>query len=166
MLETNETTGVLLPGVLASEPSSSNMISSRGLILQSMMYGLNVYSELRQLSQQYHNNQYAVFYFSKAPSNIGLFIEFFFEILNERCEPIVLIIEGLKSFLRLREYHQLLFQENINVYIDIEAYKDLKRLKEIKESHFKLVRSKREIPKITNFQTSSKLEEMRKLQKK
>lgn len=84
-----------------------------------------------------------MFYFSKAPSNIGLFIEFFFEILNERCEPIVLIIEGLKSFLRLREYSQLLFKENINVYIDIEAYKDMKRLKEIKESHFTLIRSKR-----------------------
>eukprot|EP00347_Sterkiella_histriomuscorum_P018838 403343978 len=150
----------------SQEPSSSNLISSRGLILQSMMYGLNVYSELRQLINQYHSNEYAVFYFSKAPSNIGLFIEFFFEILNERCEPIVLVIEGLKSVLRMREYYQLLFRENINVYIDIEAYKDLKRLKEIKENHFTLIRSKRQLPKIQNFQPSSKLEQIRQKQLK
>ncbi|CDW78719.1 UNKNOWN [Stylonychia lemnae] len=142
------------------------MISSRGLILHSMMYGLNVFSEIRQLQQQYQDNQYAVFYFSKALSNIGLFIEFFFEILNERCEPVVVIIEGLKSFLRLREYSQLLFKENINVFIDIEPYKEFKKLKEIKESHFTLVRSKKQLPKIPNFQPSKKLQEIKDRQKK
>ncbi len=68
------------------------------------MYGLNVYSEINQLRQQYKNNKYDVFYFSKALSNIELFIEFFFEILNERAEPLIVVIEGLKAFLRLREY--------------------------------------------------------------
>jgi len=77
--------------------------------------------------------------------------------LNERCEPVVVIIEGMKSFLRLREYSQLLFKENINVFIDIEPYKEFKRLKEIKESHFTLVRSKKQLPKIPNFKQSKKL---------
>jgi hypothetical protein len=141
----------MLPGLLAQEPSASNMISSRGLILQSMMYGLNVYQEIRQLMQQYKSNEYLVFYFSKAPSNIDLFVEFFFEILNERCEPVVIVFEALKAALRLREYSQLLVLENINVYIDLEAYKDMKKLKEIKETHFKLIRSRKQLPKIPDF---------------
>lgn len=112
------------------------------------MYGLNVYSEINQLRQQYKNNKYDVFYFSKALSNIELFLEFFFEILNERCEPLIALLEGVKAMLRLREYNQLINKENINAYIDIEAYKELKRLKEIKDSHFYLVRSKKQMPKI------------------
>ena len=99
-----------------------------------------------------------MFYFSKALSNIGLFIEFFFEILNERCEPIVVVVEAVKALMRLREYSQLLVKENINVFIDIDAYKDFKVLKEIKESHFNLIRTKRQLPKIPEFKVSKKLE--------
>lgn len=49
----------------------------------------------------------------------------------------------------------------MNAYIDIEAYKEMKRLKEIKENHFYLVRSKKRLPKIKNFKLSDKLEELR-----
>jgi len=63
-----------------------------------------------------------VFYFSKALSNIQLFIEFFFEVLNERAEPLILLIEGVKSLLKFREYRLLVGQERINTYIDMEAY--------------------------------------------
>lgn len=40
-------------------------------------------------------------------SNIQLFIEFFFEVLNERAEPLILAIEGAKALLRFREYRLL-----------------------------------------------------------
>ena len=64
-----------------------------------------------------------MFYFSKALSNIQLFIEFFFEVLNERAEPLILAIEGLKSLLKLREYRLLVGgKERINTYIEMEAY--------------------------------------------
>lgn len=111
--------------------------------------------------QQYHSNEYLVFYFSKAPTNIGLFVEFFFEILNERCEPVVICLEALKAILRLKEYSQLLVHENINAYIDLEAYKDMKKLKEIKESHFKLVRSRRQLPKIPDFKPNPLLSKIK-----
>ncbi len=90
------------------------------------MYGLNVYSEIRALRKQYKDNKYAVFFFSKAVSNIGLFIEFFFEILNERCEPLILVFESFKSFLSFIEYKSLIEKENIKVYININSYKEFK----------------------------------------
>ena len=102
-----------------------------------------------------------MFYFSKALSNIELFLEFFFEILNERCEPLIAVIEAFKSLLRLREYKQLIDKENINAYIDIDAYKELKRIKEIKDSHFFLVRSKKQLPKIKQFKVSQKLTDLK-----
>lgn len=86
-----------------------------------------------------------------------LFVEFFFEILNERDEPLVALIEFFKAFLRLKEYKGLIYKENINAYIELDAYKELKRLKEIKENHFLLVRSKKRLPKIKEFKFSEKL---------
>ena len=76
-------------------------------------------------------------------SNIELFVEFFFEILNEKCEPIIALFEALKAYLGLREYHSLIEKENINVFININAYKEYKLLQEIKENHVQLVRSKK-----------------------
>ena len=104
----------------------TSMVSTRGLYLHSMMYGLNVYSEVRALRKQYKENKYAVFFFSKAVSNIALFIEFFFEILNERCEPLILVFESFKSFLSFIEYKSLIEKENIKVYININSYKEFK----------------------------------------
>lgn len=74
------------------------------------------------------------------------------------------LIEFFKAILRLKEYKGLIFKENINAYIDLEAYKELKRLKEIKENHFMLVRSKKRLPKIKNFKYSEKLHELHKRQ--
>ena len=64
--------------------------------------------------------------------------------------------------MRLKEYMQLLKSENVNSYIDIDAYQEMKKLKEIKENHFTLVRSKKRLPKIKNFKFSTKLQELRK----
>ncbi len=89
-----------------------------------------------------------MFYFSKAVSNIQLFIEFFFEILNERAEPLIATIELIKALLKFREYRLLVSNERLNTYLEMESYQELKRLKEIKEKHFLLVRSKKTLPKL------------------
>jgi hypothetical protein len=46
-----------------------------------------------------------VFYFSKGLSNIQLFVEFLFEILHEKDEPLIAMIELVKAGLKLREYY-------------------------------------------------------------
>ena len=63
-----------------------------------------------------------MFYFSKALTNIEYFIEFFFDILNEKVEPVIIFIEGIKLLMRLKEYIALLKSEKIKSYIDIDAY--------------------------------------------
>lgn len=83
-----------------------------------------------------------------------LFIEFFFEIMNERAEPLIVLIEFIKCMLRFKEYKTLIHKENMNAYIELEAYKEMKRLKEIKENHFTLVRSKKKLPALKNFNVS------------
>ncbi len=135
----------------SSTPGSSMM-------MHSLIYGLNVYQELNSLRQQYRENKYSVFYFSKALSNIQLFVEFFFEIMHERAEPLIVAIELAKSVLKFREYRLLVGQEKINTYIEMEAYQELKKMKEIKDAHFTLVRTKKKLPKIKQFKGSQKLE--------
>ena len=68
-------------------------------------------------------------------------MEFFFEIMHERPEPLIAVVEFLKCLLRLREYALLVGRERVNAYIDADQYQEMKRLKEIKEQHFTLVRS-------------------------
>jgi hypothetical protein len=63
-----------------------------------------------------------VFYFSKALTNIELFVEFFFEIMHERAEPLIAAIELAKCVLKLREYRLLVGQEKINTYVEMETY--------------------------------------------
>jgi len=99
-----------------------------------------------------------VFYFSKAVSNCELFVEFFFEIMNERTEPLIAVVEFVKMILKFREYRLLVGSERINAYIDMEAYQEMKRLKEIKDAHFTLVRSRKRLPKIKQFKLSQKLD--------
>ncbi len=42
--------------------------------------------------------------------------------LNERAEPLIFVIEGVKALLKFREYRLLVRQERINTYIEMEAY--------------------------------------------
>ena len=63
---------------------------------------------------------------SGALTQIQLFIEFFFEVINERDEPIVFVIELAKCFMRLKEYRALVKHEKINVYVEVELYKQYK----------------------------------------
>lgn len=126
--------------------------------MHGVLYAINLFSEINQLRQQYKENKYDVFYFSKAVSSIELFIEFFFELIHERCEPLIAVIEFAKCILRFREYRLLVGSERINTYIDMEAYHEHKRLKEIKDAHFTLVRTQKRLPKIKNFKLSHKLE--------
>ena len=63
-----------------------------------------------------------MFYFSKALTNIQLFIEFFFEILNEKAEPLIATIELAKALLKFREYRLLVGSERFNTYLEMESY--------------------------------------------
>mmetsp|Transcript_3626 Transcript_3626/g.3577 ORF Transcript_3626/g.3577 Transcript_3626/m.3577 type:complete len:123 (-) Transcript_3626:150-518(-) len=108
--------------------SSSSLVSSKALLLHASMYGLNLYSEINQLRQQHQDNKYKVFYFSKAINSFELFVEFFYEILNEKHEPLIAVVEFVKAYVKLREYYALVNDEKINSYIPLETYKDFKRL--------------------------------------
>ena len=90
------------------------------------MYGTSLYSELVDLREQSKNNKFKVAYFSGAISQIQLFIEFFFEVINERDEPVVFVMELAKAFLRLKEYRSLVKYEKINVLVDLDLYKQYK----------------------------------------
>ena len=82
-------------------------------------------------------------------------MEFLFEILHEKDEPLISIIELFKASLKLREYYLLMKKENVQSYLELESYKELTLLKEIKVNHIQLMRSKRRICKLKGFETSS-----------
>ena len=50
-------------------------------------------------------------------------MEFLFEVLHERGEPLVFAFEVVKGLLKLREYRRLVKYERVNVFIDMEQYK-------------------------------------------
>lgn len=87
-----------------SQPGSQD-VASKGYILHLAMYGLSLMGELNELRRQYKNNKFKVFYFSKGLNNIQLFVEFLFEILHEKNEPLISVIELFKAVLKLREYY-------------------------------------------------------------
>ena len=92
-------------------------------------------NELNDLRKQYRNNKFKVFYFSKGLNNIQLFVEFLFEILHEKDEPLIAVIELVKASLKLREYFLLINKEKVHSYLELESYKELTLLKEIKVNH-------------------------------
>ncbi len=70
-----------------------------------------------------------------------LFIEFYFEVINERDEPLVFAFELVKFLLRMREYRSLVRHERINVLIDMEMYSQYKVAQEHEERLCNLIRS-------------------------
>jgi len=116
---------ILVPG--AQESS----LASKGYILHLFMHGLSLMNELNELRRQYRNNKYKVFYFSKGLNNIQLFVEFLFEILHEKDEPLLTVIEVVKAGLKLRELWQLVNKEKVNSYIELESYRELTIMKDI-----------------------------------
>lgn len=155
-LASNPTIGQAVPSMPGAPANSSTM-------MHSLIYGLNVYQELNALRAQYRDNKHKVFYFSKAIGNIQLFIEFFFEILNEKAEPLIALVEFIKAILKFREYRLLVGSEKLNTYIEMESYHELKRIKEIKDKHFQLVRSKKTLPRLRQFKPSARLEQLKKM---
>jgi len=117
--------------------------------------------ELNELRKQYKNNKLKVFYFSKGLNNIQLFIEFLFEILHEKNEPIISVVELVKAVLKLREYYQLIHKENVHSYLEMESYRELTLRKEIKENHIQLMRSKRRVQKIKGFGVDQSLQKIK-----
>ena len=108
-----------------------------------LMYAVSLSSELSELRAQYQNNPTLIKYYSDALKQIQLFVEFFFEVINERCEPLVCLFEVVKAFCRAREYWKLQNQEGIKVYLGLETYKGLKESKEYEASMLNLIRSKK-----------------------
>ena len=86
-------------------------------------------------------------YLSGILSQIQIFAEFFFDILNERDEPIVFVFETIKAMIRLKEYAALVNQEKIKTYLDFETYKNLKETESYEESLCKMVRSSKIVQK-------------------
>jgi hypothetical protein len=75
--------------------------------------------------------------------------------LHEKGEPLISWIELFKASLKLREYYLLMTKENISSYLELESYKELTLLKEIKVNHIQLMRSKRSICKLKGFESNS-----------
>ena len=88
-----------------------------------LMYGTSLYSELADLREQCRQKKNKVTYLSGALTQIQLFVEFFFEVINERDEPIVLVIELAKCIMKMREYVALVHNESINVYVEVDLYR-------------------------------------------
>lgn len=112
------------------------------------MYGYSIMSELHDLRKQYNSNKFKVFYFSKGLNNIQMFFEFLFEVLHEKDEPLIAVVEAAKAALKLREYYQLVTKEGVGSYLELESYKELTMLKEIKESHIQMMRTQRRLQKL------------------
>ena len=91
-----------------------------------VMYAMSFYSELAELRSKNANDKIKVKYYSGAISQVQLFVEFFFEVLNEKDEPLVMVFEAFKAFFRLKEYFGLVNQEKINVYLDLDSYTNFK----------------------------------------
>ena len=137
---------------------------ARELIMHCLMYGTSLYSELADLMAQTKNNKFKVTYLSGALSQIQLFIEFFFEVINERDEPIVLVFEVAKAFFRFREYISLMRKEDLHVLIDFEVYKQYNLSEAYEQGLINLIRSNKTIKKPLVPATSSGLASIRKQQ--
>ena len=93
-----------------------------------------------------------------------MFMEFLFEVLHERGEPLVFTFEAVKSILKLREYRRLVKYERVNVFIDMEQYKLLKQAQEYEDGMCKLIRSQKQVsrPPQNNTIISSGLQHLKK----
>lgn len=78
-----------------------------------------------------------------------MFIEFLFEIIHERCEPLVLAFELAKCCCKFNQYFQLRDQENVRVLFELEQYKESKEKREFKESVVQMERSDKTVKKPT-----------------
>ena len=112
-----------------------------------LMYGTSLYSELNEYRNYRANNTHKVPYSSGALSQVQLFAEFLFEVINERDEPLVFAFEAAKFILRLREYRSLVRHERINVLIDMEVYTQFKMAQEHEERVCSLIRSQKQVEK-------------------
>ena len=112
-----------------------------------LMYGTSLYSELNEYRQYRAQNTHKVAYSSGALSQVQLFMEFWFEVINERDEPLVFAFEILKAILRLREYRALVRHERINTLIDMEHYTQLKLAQEHEDKMCSLIRSQKMVEK-------------------
>ena len=91
-----------------------------------------------------------------------MFIEFLFEILHEKGEPLIVLVELVKAGLRLKEYYQLITREKgIHSYLDLDSYRELTLFKEIKKNHVQLMHTKRRVEKLHYLQMNQQFEDMK-----
>ena len=80
-------------------------MASKGYMLHLGMHGYNLLGEITELRKQFKNKKLKVLYYSKFFEYIQLFVEFMFEILNEKDEPLVLTLETIKAIFKIKEYY-------------------------------------------------------------
>ena len=80
-------------------------MASKGYMLHLGMHGYNLLGEITELRKQFKNKKLKVCYYSKFFEYIQLFVEFMFEILNEKDEPLVLTLETIKAIFKIKEYY-------------------------------------------------------------
>ena len=56
-------------------------------------------------------------------------MEFLFEVLSERNEPLILGIELIKSIVKLKEYMQIVKKDKMNTFLDLDDYRALSEMK-------------------------------------
>lgn len=127
--------------------------STQGIRLHILIYGIQLFTELREMRRQYKNNKLKVFYLSKGIQHFELFFEFLYEILHEKDEPIALFFEVIKSGLKLNEFYQLMTKEKgLHTYLELESYREFIICNEIKQENILLMRTKRRVEKLHNLQ--------------
>lgn len=142
-------------------------IQKRELFLHCLMQWLSMQQELSEFRAQFHssNDHFKVKYLSGALGHIQIFFEFMFDVSNKDVKPLVLLLEGVKALLKLKEYQRLVCVENIKVNVDFETYKNLKETEIYEKSLIKMVRSKKQLARPTNTVISTELETLRDKQK-
>jgi len=58
-------------------------------------------------------------------AQIQIFVEFLFEMLGEKSEPLILGIELIKCAMKLNEYTKLVKNEKIKTYLELDDYRGL-----------------------------------------
>lgn len=141
------TSSAKLKPFLVSPHQVSQQGGTKELVMHCLMYGTSLYSELSEFRNYFATNTYKVQYASAAFSQVQLFLEFLFEVINERDEPLVFAFELIKCACRLREYRALVRHERLNVLIDMDAYKQFKLAQEHEDKVCSLIRAQKQIEK-------------------
>ena len=94
-------------------------------VTQTSFFALGIASEVVQMYKFFKQNTKKLFYYSNILDQFGFLSEFVWQHLDEKIEPLIGTIEGLKFFLKFYEYCILVKHERIGCYIDKSNYDQL-----------------------------------------